>query len=128
MKTIALVDTLWGGHHPTYLKFFSKTLLELGHEVITLCPEPEEMSQWIASHYRGLANHFHCFELHEPPPNQFPIRQLQTRAMAVARWQRVAQSIREISSKLGKVPDLTFFAWLDTYLGLTAAITDAIFP
>jgi glycosyltransferase involved in cell wall biosynthesis len=128
MKTIALVDTLWGGHHPTYLKFFAKTLLELGHEVISLCPEPEEMNLWIASHCPELASNFHSFELHEPSPSQFSGRQLQARAMAVARWQRVAQSIQGISSKLGKAPDITFFAWLDTYLGLIPAITDTIFP
>ena len=128
MKTIALVDTLWGGHHPTYLKFFAKTLLELGHEVISLCPEPEEMNLWIASHCPELASNFHSFELHEPSPSQFSGRRLQARAMAVARWQRVAQSIQEISSKLGKAPDITFFAWLDTYLGLIPAITDTIFP
>jgi glycosyltransferase involved in cell wall biosynthesis len=122
------VDTLWGGHHPTYLKFFAKTLLELGHEVISLCPEPEEMNLWIASHCPELASNFHSFELHEPSPSQFSGRQLQARAMAVARWQRVAQSIQEISSKLGKAPDITFFAWLDTYLGLIPAITDTIFP
>ena len=128
MKTIALVDPLWGGHHPTYLKFFAKTLLELGHEVISLCPEPEEMNLWIANHCPELANNFHSFELHEPSPSQFSSRRLQARAMAVARWQRAAQSIQEISSKLGKAPDITFFAWLDTYLGLIPAITDTIFP
>lgn len=128
MKTIALVDTLWGGHHPTYLKFFAKTLLELGNEVISLCPEPEEMNLWIASHCPELASNFHSFELHEPSPSQFSGRRLQARAMAVARWQRAAQSIQEISSKLGKAPDITFFAWLDTYLGLIPAITDTIFP
>ncbi|MFO0291616.1 MAG: glycosyltransferase family 1 protein [bacterium] len=128
MKTIALVDTLWGGHHSTYLKFFAKTLLDLGNEVISLCPEPEEMNLWIASHCPELASNFHSFELHEPSPSQFSGRQLQARAMAVAHWQRVAQSIQEISSKLGKAPDITFFAWLDTYLGLIPAITDTIFP
>jgi hypothetical protein len=128
MKTIALVDTLWGGHHPTYLKFFAKTLLELGHEVISLCPEPEEMNLWIASHCPELQPRFHSFELHEPATRPIPIRRLQSRATAVARWQRVAQSIQEISSKLGKAPDITFFAWLDTYLGLIPAITDTIFP
>lgn len=128
MKTIALVDTLWGGHHPTYLKFFAKTLLELGHEVIVLCSAPEEMNLWIASHCPELANHFHSFELHEPSPSQFSGRWLQARGMAVARWQRAAQSIQKISSKLGKAPDITFFAWLDTYLGLIPAITDTIFP
>lgn len=128
MKTIALVDPLWGGHHPTYLKFFAKTLLELGNEIITLCPEPEEMNQWVASHCPELQPRFHSFELHEPATSPIPIRRLQAKAMAVARWQRVAQSIQEISSKLGKAPDITFFAWLDTYLGLIPAITDTIFP
>lgn len=128
MKTIALVDTLWGGHHPTYLKFFAKTLLDLGNEVISLCPEPEEMNLWIASHCPELASNFHSFELHEPSPSEFSGRRLQARAMAVARWQQAAQSIQEISSKLGKAPDITFFAWLDTYLGLIPAITDTIFP
>ena len=128
MKTIALVDPLWGGHHPTYLKFFAKTLLELGHEVIVLCPAPEEVNQWIIGCCPELASNFHSFELHEPSPSQFSGRQLQARAMAVAHWQRVAQSIQEISSKLGKAPDITFFAWLDTSLGLIPAITDTIFP
>lgn len=128
MKTIALVDTLWGGHHPTYLKFFAKTLLELGHEVISLCPEPEEMSQWIASHCPEFQPRYHSFELQEPAASPIPIRRLQSRAIAIARWQLAAQSIQEISSKLGKAPDLTFFAWLDTYLGLTPTITDHFFP
>ncbi|MFN6271296.1 MAG: glycosyltransferase family 1 protein [Microcystis sp.] len=128
MKTIALVDSIRGGHHPTYFKIFAKTLLELGHEVIALSPEPEEVSQWVASHCPELASNFHSFELHEPSPSQFSCRRLQARAMAVACWQRVAQSIQEISSKLGKAPDITFFAWLDTYLGLIPAITDPIFP
>jgi glycosyltransferase involved in cell wall biosynthesis len=128
LKTIALVDSIRGGHHPTYFKIFAKTLLELGHEVIALSPEPEEVSQWVASHCPELASNFHSFELHEPSPSQFSCRRLQARAMAVACWQRVAQSIQEISSKLGKAPDITFFAWLDTYLGLIPAITDPIFP
>ncbi|MFN7557011.1 MAG: glycosyltransferase family 1 protein, partial [Microcystis sp.] len=66
MKTIALVDPLWGGHHPTYLKFFAKTLLELGHEVIVLCPAPEEVNQWIIGCCPELTNRLHCFELNEP--------------------------------------------------------------
>lgn len=130
MKTIVLIDPFWGGHHPTFFKLFAKTLLELGHDVISLCPEPEEMNQWIASHCAELATYFHSFELHEPATSPIPIRRLQLRAMAIARWQLAARSIREISLKLGKVPDLTFFAWLDSYLGphLTPAVIDHIFP
>ncbi|MDB9425757.1 glycosyltransferase family 1 protein [Microcystis aeruginosa CS-564/01] len=37
--------------------------------------------------------------------------------------------MEKIATKLGKIPDLTFFAWLDSYLGpyLTASISDHIF-
>ena len=50
--------------------------------------------------------------------------------MAIARWQQVAKIMEKIAVKLGKIPDLTFFAWLDSYLGpyLTAATSDHIFP
>ena len=130
MKTIALVDTLWGGHHPTYLKFFAKTLLELGHEVIVLCPAPEEVNQWIIGCCPELTNRLHCFELNEPRLPYFPLRRWQLRKLVIARWQQVAKIMEKIATKLGKIPDLTFFAWLDSYLGfyLTAATIDQIFP
>jgi hypothetical protein len=130
LKTIALVDTLWGGHHPTYLKFFAKTLLELGHEVIVLCPAPEEVNQWLISFYPELTNRLHCFELNEPRLPYFPVRRWQLRKMAIARWQQVAKIMEKIATKLVKIPDLTFFAWLDSYLALylTAATIDQIFP
>ena len=130
MKTIALVDPLWSGHHPTYLKFFAKTLLELGHEVIVLCPEPEEVNQWLISFCPELTNRLHCFELNEPLLPYFPLRRWQLRKLAIARWQQVAKIMEKIAVKLGKIPDLTFFALLDSYLGpyLTAATSDHIFP
>ena len=130
MKTIALVDTLWGGHHPTYLKFFAKTLLELGHEVIVLCPAPEEVNQWIIGFCPELTNRLHCFELNEPLLPYFPLRRWQHRKMVIARWQQVAKIMEKIAVKLIKIPDFTFFAWLDSYLGsyLTAAISDRFFP
>jgi hypothetical protein len=38
--------------------------------------------------------------------------------------------MEKIAAKLGEIPDLTFFAWLDSYLGsyLTAATSDHVFP
>jgi hypothetical protein len=50
--------------------------------------------------------------------------------MVIARWQQVAKIMEKIATKLGKIPDLTFFAWLDSYLALylTAATIDQIFP
>jgi glycosyltransferase involved in cell wall biosynthesis len=50
--------------------------------------------------------------------------------MAISRWQQVAKIMEKIAAKLSKIPDLTFFAWLDSYLGpyLTPAISNRLFP
>lgn len=130
LKVIALVDTLWGGHHNTYLKFFSKTLLDLGHEVVAMCPEPDEMNQWIACHCPDHINNFHSYKLTEPEPIRLLPPRLQNIVLAVLRWQRAAQSIQMVASKLGKIPDLVFFAWLDTYMQplLIPAIVNRLFP
>jgi hypothetical protein len=42
-KNIALVETSWGGHQPTYFKLFVRALLELGCHVTAFCPEPEDV-------------------------------------------------------------------------------------
>jgi glycosyltransferase involved in cell wall biosynthesis len=44
-KNIALVETSWGGHHPTYYKLFVRALLELGCHVTAFCPEPNEVRE-----------------------------------------------------------------------------------
>lgn len=55
MKTIFLIEDSWGGHHPTYLKIFTKTLLELGHQVIILC---RKYNQWSCLYFRPLYLNF----------------------------------------------------------------------
>ncbi len=129
-KTIALVDTLWNGHHAIYLKLFAQTLLELGHEVIVLCPAPIEINQWIAVNCPDKQNYFHSFKLNEPRLVNLPSESLQIAAMKLSRWQQLAQNLRKISSNLGKSIDLTFLAFLDAYVGtyMSPLIIDRIFP
>ncbi len=38
--TVALVDWTMSGHHDTYMRLFARTLLDGGHRVIALWPEP----------------------------------------------------------------------------------------
>ncbi|MCP5112051.1 MAG: hypothetical protein GY953_14575, partial [bacterium] len=42
-KTVVLADPRWAGHHPTFFVEFTASLLRLGHRVIGLCREPEEL-------------------------------------------------------------------------------------
>lgn len=130
MKTIALVDTIWIGHHPTYLKIFTKTLLELGYRVVIFCPEPTEISQWITLNYPKQTDLFHAFELQEPELNQFIIGTTPKTLIALQYWQHTARAIQEASSKIGSSPELVFFAWIDSYLSsyLIPYVVDKIFP
>lgn len=122
------MDTFWGGHHPTYLKFFSKSLLELGHQVIALCPEPDEMETWIQQNCAPWVAHFQAFKLEEPKPRFFSLNILQTRERTLLRWQQAARSIAQIELAFGAAPDLIFFTWLDSYLGLVPSIINHCFP
>lgn len=129
-KTIALVDTVWNGHHATYLKLFAQTLLELGHEVIVLCPAPAEINQWITINCPDKQDHFYSFEIHEPKLVNLPLQSLQIATMKLVRWRQLAQNLRTISSNLCKSIDLTFLAFLDAYVGtyLSPLLIDRIFP
>jgi len=40
---VALVESVWDGHHPTYYRAFARCLLELGYRVVAVCPEPEQL-------------------------------------------------------------------------------------
>ncbi|NEP34199.1 MULTISPECIES: glycosyltransferase [unclassified Moorena] len=130
MKTIALIEENWNGHRPIYLKVFTKTLLELGHQVIAFCPEPSELSEWVAFNCSKYQEQFQVFECQTPEPSSFPINGIRAALNAVKRWCYAKVSIQHASSKIGKVPDLVFFPWVDSCLApyLLHHVVDRIFP
>jgi glycosyltransferase involved in cell wall biosynthesis len=128
LKTILLIDTLWEGHHPTYMKHFAKTLLDLGHEVLAACPDPQGLKKWIHCHCLDASHRFTSIALDEPEQGRSLSRRLQARTETFARWLQAAKCRQDQTDRWGKAPDLTFFTWLDSYLGLTDSIVDHIFP
>ncbi len=46
-KKIIVFDEVWLGHVPTYHKIIVAALLELGHRVISLSPDPEDVKEWV---------------------------------------------------------------------------------
>lgn len=130
MKTIALIDPLWNGHHPTYFKLFSKTLLEMGHQVMAFCIKPTELSTWLTNYCPQPNKLFHTFQI-QPASSQFLVRRFSSTLTAIKRWQYANAVIQNASSKLKKSPDLVFFPFLDAYLPpylLAPYILDQIFP
>ena len=54
VKTVALLDSRWKGHHPSYFREFLASLLRLEVRVIALCPEPEAFAETAAEVCREL--------------------------------------------------------------------------
>lgn len=130
MRTIAVIDPYWTGHHPTYAKLFSGALLTLGHRVMTFCPEPEEVKAWLAAHGSHDLERFHGFQLHEPAPSRFPYEPLQATLTGIGMWRSAARAISKAERATGIRPDLVFFLWLDSYLGFfrNRHIVDRLLP
>lgn len=130
-KHIAVVNGLWVGHHPIYVKIFVKVLLEAGFRVSLFCPVPEEVSLWLeqtTSVEKGR------FEVHYFADRDFWLWQFMPRRIQYAlgswpRWFNASRTLRKFFPSSGK-PDLVFFAWIDCYLAgyLPARFIDWLFP
>jgi glycosyltransferase involved in cell wall biosynthesis len=130
MKTIALIEYHYGGHHATYLKLLSKALLDLGHRVMVFSSKPEEIRAWLIDNCS--TDQSHVFMMEKKGKHQIPIigDKLPTSLDVLQRWIYAASLIRESSTKIGCAPDLVFFNSLDSYFSryLIHPIIDTVFP
>lgn len=142
MKTVALVDTNHGrGHHLTYMRFFSKTLLEMGYRVMSFYPQPDDVLPWIQENCPDKAENFYAFEMQEYQWQELPVlgrlpalfpkwNRWPQPILILGRWQKTAAMIQEAAKQIGHEPDLVFLNWLDNYLSyyLRGSMIDWVFP
>ena len=130
LKTIALLDPFWTGHHSSYLKLFSKTLLSLDHNVMVLCSNPSEINSWAEAICDKNQGRLHVFEIHEPKGSSCPVLRIQMALDSLLWWRFAARAIKKAQSETGCRPDLVFFPWMDSCLGRfqNHHIIDRIFP
>ncbi len=119
--TVALADERWRGHHPTYFKEFTASLLRLGHRVIALCREPAELRDHAAQTCADLGvavdDSLRAAVLAEPRrppfiPGRFDHDPLST----VARWRLLRRALDTAERESGWRADFVFLPWLDSYL------------
>jgi glycosyltransferase involved in cell wall biosynthesis len=111
--TVALVDTRWAGHHPTYLREFSASLLRMGARVLLLCQKPDEIlealdeapSDRIAGFPFIHRNHGVINRNRDHDPLSTPLR-----------WRATAEILDRAERDTGWTADLVFFCYLDCYL------------
>lgn len=130
VKTIALVDPFGAGHHTTYLKIYSATLLDMGFNVMAFGSDPDGLGSYISLRNPEKAKQFQAYRIREPQQGFLCIQRLQPVLMAFSRWRTAALTIKTATQNSGNKPDMVFFAWLDSYLEpfLSHYIVDRIFP
>lgn len=156
MKTIALVDTDWLGHHATFFKNYTRALLELGYRVLAFCPDPEDLHQWATSHIGDRlgkdSNRLCIYKLVRPIENNFRLRlsykllrELDKKLIKLGidsyfkdilsletmqYWRDVSVALDKAVLEIGKKPDLVFFAMLDYYLSkwISPSQISKVFP
>lgn len=130
MKTIALIDPFWSGHHSMYLKLFSKTILSLGHKVMIFSSRPQLMRDWAEVNFKQHHDKIYCYEIQEPKQSVFPVKIVKQALDGIKLWLSADKAIKKAYSDTGCFPDLVFFPWLDSYLSLfqNRYLLDKIFP
>lgn len=110
--TVALADTKWFGHHPTYFREFVASLRRLGAFVIALCPQPAELEprEGVWPGKLTSPNHSLILSSRDNDP-----------ASTFTRWWRVRQALDAAEDRCGRRADLVFFPYLDNFLRLLPA-------
>jgi hypothetical protein len=121
VKTIALVDPLWIGHHPMYFSQFTASFLRAGARVIGLCPEPgdarkaldlalgEDTSRRFAGQIHYLPLNDWKYSLLSGSHGNDPLR-------TFSRWKQAAETLSQAEAASGLRADLVYFPYLDSYL------------
>jgi glycosyltransferase involved in cell wall biosynthesis len=111
--TVALVDTRWGGHHPTYLREFTASLLRIGARVILLCQKPEEIISPLPAETSARVHGHHFIHRNHGVIDR---RRDHDPASTLLRWRATGAALREAEAASGWRADLVFFCYLDSYL------------
>jgi glycosyltransferase involved in cell wall biosynthesis len=140
MKTVALIEPYQGGHHFTYLRLFTETLLNLGCRVMTFSQEPGLLLESIVADCPDWSDRLHAFEMFPLQPVPLPILgrvrtlpgvgPIPQLSGTLSRWKQAAKIVQTAAQQTGHEPNLVFFDWLDGYFShyLTHHFIDLVFP
>jgi hypothetical protein len=120
-RVVAIVDTMWVGHHPTYFKLICRSFLKEGVDVIALCPRPVEVEQWaegyLAPETRSRLVCFPLAELWEMRTGWDSIRSVGKATLtALTRWLMLRGALDRIADASGRRPDFIFFPKADGWI------------
>ena len=113
MKTIALYDFNWHGHHPTYLDAFASSLLKNNHRVVLFCQFPEIIIEKIEKHFPSdKVKNIQGFKLDYPQGNG---RVSTALFQSLLNWQQCSRDLSNFETKTSLKIDLVFLLKLEDY-------------
>lgn len=120
-RTVVLADPRWEGHHPTYFKEFTASLLRLGHRVIALCRRPDELRPAAEATCAELGldpeEVLHIGALDDPDRAYLLPGRLDHDPLSTAsRWRCLRRALQTAERDSGWVGEFVFLPWLDSYL------------
>jgi len=115
--TVALVDTRWGGHHPTYLREFTASLLRIGARAQVICRDPSGIIDSLPDGpYGDLSRHVHGHRLIHRNQGVINPHRDHDPASTLLRWKASGRAVAAAEQASGWRADLVFFCYLDSYL------------
>ncbi|HAV13271.1 MAG TPA: hypothetical protein DCX06_07260 [Opitutae bacterium] len=124
-QTIWLAEVATSGHRRVWLAAFADALIQLGHQVVVLVPDPEPVRATLPSETLEGGNiTFKQWDLPElPQRNRAYLSNLST---MLRRWRSLAREVKVAPEK----PDLVILPFLDVFVshGLMPQLLDRIFP
>ena len=115
IKTIALVEWNWMGHHPSAFKLFLRALLDLGCTVLAFCPKPDEVDASLQDLDADRRSRLSLRQLDWAPTPRGCPRWLARKAQTLRSLYQVRKRIRQWETKRGKSIELVFFACIYDY-------------
>ena len=119
IKTVALIDPLWVGHHPVYFGQFASSFLRAGARVIGLAPSPEAAKEEITATIGDVPGWEQRLTLAKLPTggrSWFNGRFEGDPFHTYQRWHLAGNALRKAEAKSGWTTDLVYFPYIDSYI------------
>jgi hypothetical protein len=110
---ICLIEFRWVGHHPMYYCYILKALLNLGHRVYVICPDPATVTRWVEENIdHSLSGRVAYASLEIPTLKIRPMRWRYGINQSLALW-KIRKLIHHHELKSRSAIDHAFFASID---------------
>jgi glycosyltransferase involved in cell wall biosynthesis len=119
IKTVALINPLWIGHHPVFFGHFTSAFLRNGARVIGLCPHPDAALQEIAAAVGDMPDWQERVSLHKLPTggrSWFGGRFEGDPYHSLQRWRYAGNALELAQARTGWNTDLVYFPYIDSFL------------